>query len=133
MTVVILVQALLFQDGGVTALGANIFNMGFLGCYFGWGIFTLLSRLTRGRASMPLLGFSAWLAVVVASAACAVELALSGIVPIRPALIAMVGVHSLIGLGEGTLTVAALSLLARWRVDLVSPAFATVPVAGDGS
>ena len=133
MTVVLIVQALLFQDGGVTALGANIFNMGFLGCYLGWGVFTLLSRLTRGRAAMPLLGFSAWFAVVVASAACALELSLSGTVPIRPGLIAMLGIHALIGLGEGTLTVAALSLLARWRGDLLAPAFATVPVGGDGS
>lgn len=125
MTVVLLVQALLFQDGGVTTLGANLLNMGVLGCYFGWGAFTLLSRMTRGRAALPLLGFSAWLSVVAASAACAVELSLSGFVPLRPALAAMIGVHALIGLGEGALTVAAVSLLARWRADLVAPVFAT--------
>jgi cobalt/nickel transport system permease protein len=130
MTVVLIVQALLFQDGGVTTLGANLLNMGVIGCYVGWGAFTLLSKAARGRGALGLLGFSAWLSVVVASAACAVELALSGFVPLRPALAAMVGVHALIGLGEGALTVAAVSLLVRWRADLVAPGL--VPASGEG-
>lgn len=133
MTVVLLVQALLFQDGGITTLGANLFNMGIMGCYFGWGLFKLLSRLTHGRAMMPLLGISSWIAVVVGAAACSFEIAGSGAVPLRPALIAMVGVHALIGIGEGVLTVAALSLLARWRADLLSPALRAAAAGGDAS
>lgn len=118
MTTVLLIQCLVFQDGGLTALGANIFNMGVLAVLAGWVIYTLLARRKNhiSRAGAFLAGL---VSVVFAASACALELAFSGTVPLRVALPAMAGVHVLIGIGEGLITVAALELIFRIRPDLI--------------
>jgi len=119
MTTVLLVQCLVFQDGGLTALGANIFNMGVLAVFAGWGTYALLARRNNGtsRAGAFLAGL---VSVVLAASACALELAFSGTVPLGVALPAMGGVHVLIGIGEGLITVAALELIFRVRPDLIA-------------
>ena len=119
MTTVLLVQCLVFQDGGLTALGANIFNMGVLAVFAGWGTYALLARRKNGisRAGAFLAGL---VSVVLAASACALELAFSGTVPLGVALPAMAGVHVLIGIGEGLITVAALELIFRVRPDLIA-------------
>ena len=119
MTTVLLVQCLVFQDGGLTALGANIFNMGVLAVFAGWGTYALLARRKNGisRAGSFLAGL---VSVVLAASACALELAFSGTVPLGVALPAMAGVHVLIGIGEGLITVAALELIFRVRPDLIA-------------
>ena len=119
MTAILLIQALLFGDGGITALGANILNMGVIGSLSGYGVYRLLQRVFTGAIS----AFVAALAAVMLSAAgAAVEIGLSGTVPLRLVLPAMVGVHALIGIGEGLITAAALSFLLRVRRDLIFPA-----------
>lgn len=121
MTAVISVQALIFQDGGLVVLGANIFHMGIVGTIGGFALYRALCRIFGGeeRARYPAAAIAAWSSVVVGSALIAFELALSGTSPIALALPAMVGVHVVIGAGEALITVAALALLRSVRPDLL--------------
>jgi cobalt/nickel transport system permease protein len=120
MACVIAVQALIYQDGGLVVLGANIFNMGVIGTLGGYWLYRAICRLLGGeeRARIPAAGIAAWVAVVVASVATAVELALSGTSPLEIALAAMLSVHVLIGIGEALITMAALAFIAATRKDL---------------
>jgi cobalt/nickel transport system permease protein len=122
LTSVLAVQALLFQDGGLLALGANVFNMAILGVLLGWGVYTGLKRLLGNKTWATMVsGFAAaWASVVVASLATAVELAVSGASPLGVALPAMGGVHALIGIGEGLITVGVLAFLRATRPDLLA-------------
>lgn len=121
MTCVLAVQSLIFQDGGLLALGANIVNMGVVACFVGYYVYLGLASLFSKRklGIMVGSGVAAWLTVVAASVACALELAVSGIVPLGVALPAMAGVHALIGIGEGLITAAVLSLVLAVRADLL--------------
>jgi cobalt/nickel transport system permease protein len=122
MTAVLVVQALLFQDGGITALGANVLNMGVLPCLLGFVAYRLLRRLFSGtRGALASAFLTAWLMVVLSALLASVQIALSGTIPLRLVLPAMVGVHALIGIGEGLITAAALAFLLRVRKDLVHP------------
>ncbi|HHS98518.1 MAG TPA: cobalamin biosynthesis protein CbiM [Chloroflexi bacterium] len=121
MTTVVAVQAILFQDGGLLVMGANITNMAIVACLVGYGVYRGV-RLLAGERRWGLLagGFAAaWTSVVVAAVACAVELGFSGTSPIGIALPAMAGVHALIGIGEGLITLGALALISVARPDLV--------------
>jgi cobalt/nickel transport system permease protein len=122
LTSVLAVQALIFQDGGLLALGANVFNMAVVGVLVGWGVYTTLRRLLAGRTwAMMVSGFvAAWLSVFVASLVAAAELAISGTSPWLVALPAMGLVHVLIGIGEGLITVGVLALLQVARPDLLA-------------
>jgi len=121
MACVLIVQCLIFQDGGITALGANVFNMGLLASFVGYASYRAVTALTgenrRGRLMGGFVG--AWASVFLASVACAVELALSGKSPLGVALPAMAGVHALIGIGEGLITAAALGFVTATRADLL--------------
>jgi cobalt/nickel transport system permease protein len=121
MSVVLIIQALVFLDGGITALGANVFNMGITGAFLGWCTYALLLRvLPRGRAGLlAASGVAAWLAVVVSAAIAAFELGLSRTVPLAVALPAMTGVHCLIGIGEALITMAVVTTVALARPDLL--------------
>lgn len=139
MACVIGVQALLFQDGGLLALGFNIVNMGVLTVFAGHlAYFTARRALGPGRRSLLLGGaVGAWLSVVLSAAATAVELGISGTSPLAVALPAMIGVHALIGLGEAAITMGALSFLFATRRDLLAigeaaPARTTAHVVAGG-
>ena len=121
MTCVLAVQALVFQDGGLVALGANIFNMALIGCLVGYYVHRGLQRLLGSRSwSTVVSGFVAsWASVFLAALACALELALSGTSPLAVALPAMGGIHLLIGIGEGLITAAALAFVLATRRDLL--------------
>lgn len=121
MTCVVALQALLFQDGGIVVMGANIFNMGVLTALAGSTIFYGLIRLT-GRKSWGLMvsGFiAAWVTVVLSAAMTSVQLAASGTASAPVVFPAMIGVHMLIGIGEGLITTAALSFILATRPDLL--------------
>jgi len=121
ITAVLAVQALLFQDGGLLALGANVFNMAVVGVWSGYAVYALLGRLLgEGRLAAMVRGFAAgWLSVVLAALCCAVELALSGTSSWAVTVPAMGGIHALIGIGEGLITVAVLAFVAVARPDLL--------------
>jgi cobalt/nickel transport system permease protein len=121
MTAVVAIQALLFQDGGLLVMGINILNMGIVTSFVGYFTYRILNRQLKGRVGMLVSAFAgAWLSLVVTAAFAAVELAISGTSPLSFALPAMVGVHTLIGVGEGLLTVAALGFILAARPDLVT-------------
>ena len=118
---VFIIQAVLFADGGITALGANILNAGVISVWVGWVLTQTLHRLLGGsQGRLPLAaGIAAGVSVVVASVACAIELVLSGTAAASLALPAMTGVHILIGVGEGLITGGVVAYLAKARPDLL--------------
>lgn len=117
ITAVIVLQALLFQDGGLVAMGANILVMGIVPGYIGYVIYRLMARLYAKR---PLIGagIGAWVSIMLAAFVTAVLLGLSGTTSMSIAVPAMLSIHALIGLGEALITVAALAALYRIRPDL---------------
>ncbi|OHC07790.1 MAG: cobalamin biosynthesis protein CbiM [Planctomycetes bacterium RIFOXYD2_FULL_41_16] len=120
MTTVLTVQCLIFQDGGLTALGANIFNMGVVGGFFGYYINTIIRLFIQGGKGLFIGIFTAaWCSLVLSATCCAVELSISGTAPLKIVLPAMAGIHAVIGIGEGFITIATLSLLTRVRPDLL--------------
>jgi cobalt/nickel transport system permease protein len=120
MTAVVAVQALLFQDGGLVIMGANIFNMGIVGTLGGYLVYRAVAGILGGeeRSRLPAAAIAAWASVVGGSVAMALQLGASDVVPIGLALPAMVGVHALIGIGEALITVAALAFIGVTRSDL---------------
>jgi cobalt/nickel transport system permease protein len=111
-----------FQDGGLTVLGANVFNMGLIGTFGGYYLYRAV-RFALGRNSLrgTLIGvaIAAWLSVIVAAVAMAIQLALSGTVPLAVALTAMLSWHILIGVGEAIISVTTISFIWRSRPDLL--------------
>jgi cobalt/nickel transport system permease protein len=129
MTAVIAVQAFLFQDGGLLALGFNVFNMGILATFTGYAVYNGM-RKVMGSSRHGLLisaAVGAWLSVEIAAFAASLELAVSGTSALDVALPAMTGVHALIGIGEALITVGALAFIQQARPDLLG---AAVPHAG---
>ena len=123
LTVVLAVQALLFADGGITALGTNITLMALVGVWVGWLVFVGLRRLV-GPSVGAVPGIAGLAAVVsVPSAALAFTLlyAVGGRVdiPLDSLLTAMLGWHALIGIGEGVITALAVGAVVATRPDLV--------------
>jgi len=119
MSSVLIVQCLVFQDGGLTALGANIFNMGIFGSFIGYYVFHLFSKIIKSDIGIILGSFFAgWLSTVLASMACAFELAISHTVPLKICLPAMAGVHALIGIGEGLITSIVIGFVRKTRRDI---------------
>jgi cobalt/nickel transport system permease protein len=122
ISAVLIVQCLMFADGGISALGANIFNMGVIGGVGGWAVYHVVSRVVKGLfGCVVAAAFAAWCSTVMASVACAGELASSHTVRWAVALPAMAGVHMLIGIGEGLITALVLVAIARTRPELVQP------------
>jgi cobalt/nickel transport system permease protein len=121
MTTVIGVQALIFQDGGLVVLGANIFNMAVVGVAVSFMVYRTFHWITRGqRWGIFAGGFaSAWFSIEVTALAVGMQLALSGTSPANIAIPAMAGIHALIGIGEGLITTGALALVYATRPDLL--------------
>lgn len=121
MTAVLLIQALMFGDGGITALGLNAVNMAIIAPLSGWGAYTLLKPVLApaGRAGEGLaVGLAAWASVFLAAAVCAAELSVSFAIsgggygiPANVAVPAMLGYHAVIGIGEAILTVGILAYI----------------------
>ena len=115
-TVVLIIQALVFGDGGITALGANVLNMAIIGGYTGLYTFKALKDKIGIYASA---GIGAWLATVLAALACAIEMALAGTFPANIGIPSMVLYHVFIGIIEAVLTVVVLMALDKFRPDLL--------------
>ena len=123
MTVVVGLQSLLFQDGGLLALGWNALNMAALGVLSAYFVYGLVRRmLGDGRYSLIIAAAAAaWTSVVLSSVSAGLALALSDS-GLTAAVPVMAGIHALIGIGEALITVAAVLLIARSRPALVSDA-----------
>lgn len=133
MTTVLIAQCFLFADGGVTALGANIFNMGVVAPAAGLAVFRLLTRVMPGlRGRVAALAFAGWCSTVASALACAGQLAWSGTVGWPVALPAMTGIHLLIGLGEGAISALAYAAVVRTRPELAGEAVTAEAGTGRG-
>lgn len=123
VTIVLVVQAVAFADGGLSALGANVTNLAVIGTVAGFGIALALRGLARrGRAGLVALSFAAALgSTVAASLGFVLEYALGGDPAFSLGTIAatVVGVHVLIGIGEGVITALTVGAVAAVRPDLV--------------
>jgi cobalt/nickel transport system permease protein len=115
LALVVTIQALVFADGGLTVLGANIFNMAVLGAGLGGLLrLELLEKLPGGESRVWIAtGLASWVSVMLAALACGLELALAGVLPLTQVVPAMLGVHTPIGVGEALVTCAALALFDR--------------------
>ena len=120
MTAVVGLQALLFQDGGLVVLGINLLNMSIISVLAGYGAYWVFRKLGTSFKHLMIGGFiAAWVSVVIAAASTALMLGMSGTTPLALALPAMTGVHMLIGIGEGLITVFALSFIHAARPALL--------------
>lgn len=109
MSAILIVQALVFQDGGITALGANIFNMAIAGSFAAGFVHSVFKRFSESFAVF----MGSFFSIVVAAILCAGELGFSGTAPIKLSITAMVSVHSVIGVFEGILTVLTIGFIKK--------------------
>jgi cobalt/nickel transport system permease protein len=117
---VLIFQCLVFQDGGLTSLGANILNMALVGTVGGYFLYRLVTKLLGGQKGIVTGAvLAAWFSVVAAASLCALELAISGTSPLGLVLPAMVVVHAVIGIGEGMVTGLIVSFILKTRPDLI--------------
>jgi len=128
LALVLIIQSIFFQDGGITALGANIFNVAIIGTLGGYWVYYILRKLiirdcfAGARNDVKLYicyGIGAWFSVVIASIACALELAISKTIPLKLVLPMMASVHAIIGIGEAIITILVISALKKVRPDLI--------------
>ena len=118
MTSVVAVQGLLFQDGGLLAMGANILNMGLVTTVIGYGLYRSVANQSK-NVKLSVTGIAAWLSVMAGALLTSFQLWLSGTSQLQVVIPAMLGVHALIGLGEAIVTVAALAFIFQTRPDLL--------------
>jgi len=123
LTLVLIVQGVLFGDGGITVMGANIINMGVIGGFVGFYSFKGLMGMTK---SMPLSAFfAAWLACLIPALAASFELFFAGTFPLLAGMIGMGIYHAIIGVVEGIVTVAVIYLIMNIRPDLLDAGIKT--------
>lgn len=122
---VLLVQAVLMGDGGITAWGANVLNMGIIGGCVGLYSFKALKKplgkiISENKAKIVSIFIASWLSIFIAAEAVAIELWLAGTFPLKLGLIFMGLYHSVIGIIEGVLTVVVILALEKLRPDLLA-------------
>lgn len=123
LTVVVVVQALLFADGGLSALGLNVLNMALVPAFLGYGLFLLARRLLPATRAgvLAATAVAAFTSVLLAAAAFTLEYAVggNGAAPVTTVAGAMLGVHALVGVGEAVITTATVGAVLATRPDLV--------------
>jgi cobalt/nickel transport system permease protein len=126
VSVVLIVQSLFFADGGVSALGLNVLNMAVVGALGGYAVFVFVRRVLprSNRSVIVAAAIAAAFAPVLAAIAFTVEYAIGGndVASIATVARAMIGVHLLIGIGEGAITALTVSSVMSTRPDLVAGA-----------
>jgi cobalt/nickel transport system permease protein len=131
VTTVLIIQALLFADGGLSALGLNIVNMAFVTVLVAWPVFRGLAKLLPKRRSSLLIAtfVAAFLSVPASALAFTLEYALGGTATfsVSQVLVAMVGVHGVIGIGEAVITTLTVGAVLAARPDLVYGARGMLP------
>jgi cobalt/nickel transport system permease protein len=134
MACVVAVQGLVFSDGGLVVMGANIFNMGVVGTLGGYAVYrTLLQLVGERRGRIPAAAIAAYVAFVAGAFMMALELIVSGTSPAELVLPAMMSVHLVIGIGEALITAGAIAFITAARPDLLdltrADADSALPVA----
>ncbi len=120
LAVILIVQAFIFMDGGIIALGSNVFNMAICGVLCAYLAYYLISRISSKRWVFYFaVAFSSWLSVVFASFMAALELGISGTYDIWLTVRAMVLAHMVIGAGEAIITTAIIAFIDRIRPELI--------------
>lgn len=114
ITAALIMQALLFQHGGITTLGANILNMGITGCLLGYGLYRIIPV---NNPFVP--GLAAWIATTLCGLFTAIELGLSGTTPFKTGIAAMTSASALAGVVEAMATVTILGFIGKVRSDLL--------------
>ena len=131
MTVVLAVQALVFADGGLTALGLNILNMGVISVLVGFSVFNLVIKfMPKNRVGiLSSAALAAFISVPSAALGFVIEYAIGGTATfeLRDVFFAVIGVHLLIGLGEALITFLVVSAVLAARADLVTGARKYLP------
>ena len=121
MSSVLIIQATIFADGGLLALGANIFNMAIVASLIGYIIYKIMRGVLRDtRGKLISASVASWCATVIASIFCAGELAWSGSASWNIVFPTMAGIHAVIGIGEGLITMLVLSAVAKTRPELLT-------------
>ncbi|MFA4878222.1 MAG: cobalt transporter CbiM [Methanoregula sp.] len=118
LTLVLVLQGIFFGDGGITAMGANIINMGVLGGFFGFYTYRSLNDLFHNRFCAAFI--AGWISLFIPAIVCAVELAVAGTLPLTFGLVTMGIYHAVIGIIEGGVTAFALTLIIHARPDIIS-------------
>ena len=123
ITVVLGVQALLFADGGLTALGLNVFNLSVIAVLVSFLVFKLMVKLLpKAKSAIPLAaGIAAFVSVPISASAFTLQYAIggNGTAPVETVFIAMLSTHLLIGIGEAVITMLTVSAILASRSDLV--------------
>ena len=120
LTAVLIVQCILFQDGGLIAIGANVFNMAVVGVWVGWAVYSAVKSLSKKVFIESIaIFFASWVSVLAAATCCALELSFSGTAPLKIVLPAMLGVHAVIGLGEGFITLVVVNLIKKAKPEII--------------
>ncbi len=120
VTSVLLVQAFVFGDGGVTALGANIVNMAIVAPIVGWWVYSLAVRVSDTRAGRIAGAFvGGWAACLAAAVGAALMVWASGATLLVPVVGAMAFWHAIIGVGEGLVTAGLIAYVFAVRPDLM--------------
>lgn len=123
VTIVVVVQALAFADGGLTALGYNVLNMAIIPAYGGYAVFRIFRRMFPQSSGgvIGATGLAAWASVVMSAVAFSIQWLFGASAPVSfdDVFVAMVGVHALIGIGEGIISALAVGAVLASRPDLV--------------
>jgi cobalt/nickel transport system permease protein len=118
LTLVLVLQGIFFGDGGITAMGANIINMGALAGFFGYYTYHSVNNVFHNRFWAAFI--AGWVSLFIPAVVCAAELAAAGTLPLTFGLVTMGVYHAVIGVIEGGVTAFALALIIHARPDIVS-------------
>ncbi len=131
LTTVLIIQAFMFADGGVLALGANMLNIAVIAPLVGWGVYSLVTRVRSSRGGRMVGSFvAAWAATVTAAAGAGILLWLSGRAPFAISVGSMTFWHSLIGIGEGLITATLIGYILSVRPDILEAPERTTSTRG---
>lgn len=118
LTLVLVVQGVVFADGGITVMGANIINMGVIGGFIGYYSYNAMKN-TIGMTGASFV--AGWLSIFIAALVCAVQMYIAGTFPLVEGLTLMGLYHAVIGVvGEGLITAIAINRIMALRPDVVS-------------
>ena len=116
LTLVLVVQGVLFGDGGITVMGANILSMGIISGFVGFYTYKALKG-TLGQFKASFIG--GWAGLFISALVVAVQLFIAGTIPLKEGLMLMGGFHVIIGVGEGLITAFVVSAIASARPDIM--------------